>query len=69
MANGQELLARVNVIAPKVSTQVDKKVFQTLQKSLSDFVNNRRWTNDKFSVNEKIQCNIILTIDQDLGNK
>jgi hypothetical protein len=68
MANGQELLARVNVIAPKVSTQVDKKVFQTLQKSLSDFVNNRRWTNDKFSVNEKIQCNFLLTIDQELGN-
>jgi hypothetical protein len=64
----QELQARVSVIAAKVSTQVDKKVFQTLQKTLTDFINNRRWTNDNFQANEKVQCNFLLTIDQDLGN-
>ncbi len=65
--DAQELQARVTVIAPKVSTQVDKKVFMTLQKSLSDFINNRRWTNENFQPNEKIQCNFLLTIDKDLG--
>lgn len=67
-ANGQEIQARFTVIASKVSTQIDKKVFQTLQTALNNFLNNRKWTNDVFQVSEKIQCNFLLTIDQDLGN-
>lgn len=68
LARGQEIQAHLTVITSKVSTQVDKKVFQTLQTSLTNFVNNRKWTNDVFQPNEKIQCNFLLTIDQDLGN-
>lgn len=65
---GQELQARFSVIASKVSTQVDKKIFMTLQTALTNFLNTRRWTNDVFQPNERIQCNFLLTIDQDLGN-
>jgi hypothetical protein len=66
--NGQELQARFSVLAAKVSTQVDKKVFQTLQTALTNFLNSRRWTNDVVQPNERIQCSFLLTIDQDLGN-
>ena len=38
----QELQARFSVVANQVSTQVDKKVFQTLQTALTNFVNNRK---------------------------
>lgn len=65
---GQEIQARLTVITAKVSTQVDKKVFQTLQSALTNFLNNRRWTNDAFQPGEKIQCNFLLNIEQDLGN-
>ncbi|MEQ1677408.1 MAG: DUF4835 family protein [Chitinophagaceae bacterium] len=65
---GQELQARLSVITSKVSTQVDKKIFLTLQTALTNFLNNRRWTNDAFQPSEKIQCNFLLTIEQDLGN-
>jgi hypothetical protein len=51
-----------------VSTTVDRKVFQTLQTALTNFLNNRRWTGDQFQSAEKIQCNFLLTIEQDLGN-
>jgi hypothetical protein len=67
MGQGQEIQARFTVMAAKVSTQVDKKVFQTLQTALTNFLNNRRWTSDVFKPNEKIQCNFLLNIDQDLG--
>lgn len=67
-AQGQELQARFSVIASKVSTTTDRKVFQTLQTGLTNFLNNRRWTNDVFQPNEKIQCSFLLTIEQDLGN-
>jgi hypothetical protein len=64
----QEIQARLTVMSSRVSTQVDKKIFQTLQTSLLNFVNNRRWTSDAFQSNEKIQCNFLLNIENDLGN-
>jgi hypothetical protein len=68
IAQGQEIQARLTVMAVKVGTQIDKKVFQTLQTSLTNFLNNRRWTTDAFQPGEKIQCNFLLNIEQDLGN-
>lgn len=65
---GQEIQARVSVVAVQVSSQIDKKIFQTLQTSLTNFLNNRRWTNDVFQSGEKIQCNFLLNIEKDLGN-
>ncbi len=67
-AEAQEIQARLTVITSKVSTQIDKKVFQTLQSALTNFLNNRRWTGDAFQPGEKIQCNFLLNIDQDLGS-
>lgn len=67
-AQGQEIQARLTVMAAKISTQVDKKIFQTLQSALTNFLNNRKWTGDAFQSNEKIQCNFLLNIDQEMGN-
>ena len=64
----QEIQARVTVLAAKISTQVNKNIFQTLQTTLSNFINNRKWTSDAFQTNEKIQCNFLLNIEQELGN-
>lgn len=64
----QELQARVSIIASKVSTTVDRKIFQTLQTGLNNFMNSRKWTNDVFQPSEKIQCSFLLTIDEAPGN-
>jgi len=64
----QEIQARFTVLASKVSTQVNKNIFQTLQTTLAGFINNRKWTGDAFQANEKIQCNFLLNIEQELGN-
>ena len=63
IANAQELNARVTVIADRVGTTINKKVFQTLQKSLNTFLNTRKWTTDVFGANEKIDCNFLLNIE------
>lgn len=68
IAHGQEIQARLTVMASKISTQVNKNVFQTLQTGLMNFLNNRKWTNDAFQPNEKIQCNFLLNVEQELGN-
>jgi len=67
-ANAQEIQARLTVLTSKISSQVDKKIFQTLQTGLINFINNRKWSNDSYQLNEKIQCNFLLNIDQELGN-
>ncbi|TMI74186.1 MAG: DUF4835 family protein [Bacteroidetes bacterium] len=65
---GQELQARLTIISVKISSTVNKSVFQTLQTSLTNFINNRKWTNDVFQTAEKIQCNFLLNIEEALGN-
>jgi hypothetical protein len=64
----QEIQSRISIIANKVSSQIDRKIFQTLQSGLTNFINTRRWTTDVFQPAEKIQCSFLITIDQDLGN-
>ncbi|MBA2745942.1 MAG: DUF4835 family protein [Flavisolibacter sp.] len=68
VVQGQELQARFTVMANRVSSQVDKKIFQTLQSTVNNFINNRKWSSDNFQPQEKIKCNFLLTIDQDLGS-
>ena len=61
--SSQELQARVSVIASRVNSTVDKKIFTTLQTQLNNLMNNRKWTSDQFSPNEKIECTFILNIE------
>jgi len=67
-AYAQELQARVSLITSQISSQVDKKIFQTLQGALNNFLNNRKWTNDNFQPNEKIQCSFLITLTKSLGD-
>jgi hypothetical protein len=59
----QELQAKVTVLAARVTSTVDKKIFITLQTQLNNFLNNRKWTTDPFQQNEKIECSFILNIE------
>ena len=68
IVNAQEIQARLTVMTNKISTNIDKKIFNTLQTALTNFLNNRKWSNDVFAPNEKIQCNFLLNIEQELGN-
>ena len=61
-ANAQELNARVTVNSSRVGTTVSRNVFQTLQTALNTFINNRKWTKDVFTVNEKIDCSFLLNL-------
>lgn len=62
-AMGQELRARVSVLANRVENTIDKKVFNTLQTALNNFINNRKWTTDNFAAEEKIDCSFLLNLE------
>jgi len=46
---------------------VDPKVFQTLEQTLQEFLNNQKWTEDLYKTEERIQCNLQLTLQEELG--
>ena len=64
--SGQELNAKVSVMAGQIKSSVDKKAFQTLQTALTNLLNNRKWTNDSYRQQEKIVCHFLLNITQDV---
>ncbi len=59
----QELQSKVTIIATRVPNTVDKKIFQTLQTQLTNFINNRKWTADAFQPQERIECSFLLNIE------
>lgn len=64
--SAQELNFTVKINTQKLQT-VDPKVFETLEASLNDFLNNQKWTNDIFEPTERIECNVLLTIQEENG--
>jgi len=53
-SDAQEFNCKVNVNADQI-TGVEANVFKTLELSLSDFINTRKWGNDVFQNKEKIE--------------
>ena len=57
----QELNCAVQINSSQVQAS-DKTVFENLQKSVYEFMNNRRWTSYEYQIEEKIECSILITI-------
>ncbi len=60
-SKAQELLFNVAIDASQVP-DVQKSVIDDMQNAVKNFVNNRNWTEDQFSPEEKIKCNIVISI-------
>jgi hypothetical protein len=65
--HAQELAATITIQSSKVDNQVDSKIFPQLQAQLKDFINQRKWSNDAFSIEEKIDCSFYITIESVAG--
>ncbi len=62
-----ELNASVRVSTPQLQ-RTDRRVFDELEISLKNFLNTTKWTNDIYDQDERIECNFILTISEELDN-
>lgn len=62
--HAQELNARVTVLSNRMPNTVDRKIFQTLQTSLQNFLNNRKWTKLSFQPAERIACSFLLNLER-----
>ena len=63
---GQELRCNISVLSQQIQGS-NKKIFQTLQTALYEFLNNRTWTNHVFNVNERIECNMMINVTDQLS--
>lgn len=58
----QELNCDVVVNAQQTGNE-NVQVFKTLEKQLNEFVNNTHWTNKTFAPQERINCSMVINID------
>lgn len=61
IAVAQDLNAQVQVLAPKIQS-ANKQILQALQTAIKDFLNERKWAQDNFLPQERIQCTFIFNI-------
>ncbi len=61
----QELNCQVSLIS-NIKTEVtsaEKELFEELKQAVTDLMNNTQWTNEKFKVEERINCQLQLQIN------
>ncbi|MFY7672433.1 DUF4835 family protein [Tenacibaculum sp. MEBiC06402] len=63
----EELNAVVVVNADRVQS-TNKQVFSTLEQSITEFINQTRWTNKKVLPQERINCAFTIIINEQNGN-
>lgn len=66
--SAQELRCNVQIISEQVQG-TNKKVFETLQQAIYEFMNNRNWTNNVYSNEERIECNMLFNIQDYVGSE
>ncbi|MCA1756985.1 MAG: DUF4835 family protein [Bacteroidales bacterium] len=65
-ATGQELNCSVQISAQKIQGS-NRQVFQTMQKSIYEFMNNSVWTGHAYSYSERIECSILINLTEQLS--
>ncbi len=57
----QELNCQINVVHSQIQG-TNTKVFDALRKDITEFMNNKRWTEHVYSNFERIECNIMINL-------
>jgi hypothetical protein len=61
LSNAQELNFTIQVNAQNVA-QPDQTIFKTLETSMQEFLNNTKWTDQKFRDEEKINASLVFVV-------
>ena len=62
-STAQELQVKVNINHSQIQG-TENSVFDNLQQTLEQFINERQWTDLQFQDNERIQCNLNITVSK-----
>jgi Domain of unknown function (DUF4835) len=64
--NAQELNCNIQISAQRIQGS-NRQVFESMQKDLFEFMNNTVWTNHIFNYAERIDCNILINLTDQLS--
>jgi len=67
LAQSQELRCNISVQSTKIRG-ANKNLFQTMQQDLYEFMNSRKWTDHKFEMEERLECNIFINLDEQISS-
>lgn len=59
----QEFDCMISIQSQKVEG-TDKKMFETLQSAIYEFMNNRKWSNYNIRLEERIECTLVITLNE-----
>jgi len=65
-SNAQELNCNVQISAQKIQGS-NRQVFETMQRDIYEFMNNTVWSNHVYSYSERIDCNILITLTDQIS--
>ncbi|WP_299576477.1 DUF4835 family protein [uncultured Sunxiuqinia sp.] len=63
----QELRCNISVSGQQIQG-ANRNVFQTMQADLYEFMNNRKWTDHVYSMDERIECNIYIRLTEQISS-
>lgn len=63
----QELRCNISISAQKIQG-ANRTMFETMQSDLYEFMNNRKWTDQKYSMDERIECNFFINLDEQISS-
>lgn len=63
----QELRCNISISAQKIQG-ANRTVFETMQSDLYEFMNNRKWTDHKFAMDERIECSFFINLDEQISS-
>src|SRR5664280_1947155 len=66
LVNAQELNCNIQISAQRIQGS-NSQVFESMQKDLYEFMNNTVWTNHVFNYAERIDCNILINLTDQLS--
>jgi hypothetical protein len=66
IARSQELNCNVQISAQRIQGS-NRQVFETMQRDIYEFMNSTVWTNHVYSYAERIDCNILINLNDQLS--
>lgn len=63
----QELRCNISVSTQKIQG-TNKELFTNMQRDMYEFVNNKRWSSNVFSYDERVECSMQFTLEEQIGS-
>lgn len=63
----QELRCNISIQHQRIQG-ANRTMFETMQSDLYEFMNNRKWTDHQYAMDERIECNIFINLDEQISS-